>query len=250
MRTRSFVTLLCSSAVFLGLAGVSIAAETGPEKGPSVAGSPSGTGSAAPAAPGSLSAEKAKEVLDKVQAVYEKTSSFQADFAQEFVATLHNKKTTSSGSVVFQKPGKMSFRYAQPEGNRIVSNGVRIRVYEKANNQMYEQPVDKAQYPAALSFLTGTGKLEESFTFELFSGEAMKFPGGYVLVGTPKSATPAYKKVLFYADAKTFQVRRVLILDNQGNKNRFDFNNAKVNEAVKAGEFDFEPPPGTTTIKP
>jgi outer membrane lipoprotein carrier protein len=212
-----------------------------PEKGPVAAGT---------ASPGALAPEKTKETLDKVQAVYEKTTSFQAEFAQEFVATLHNKKTTSAGQVVFQKPGKMSFRYTQPDGNRIVSNGARIRVYEKANAQMYEQPVDKAQYPAALSFLTGSGKLEETFNFELFTGESMKFPGGMVLVGTPKKESTAYKKVLFYVDAKTFQVRRVLILDNQGNKNRFDFNKARINEATKADEFDFEPPPGTTTIKP
>ena len=31
----------------------------------------------------------------------------------------------------------------------------------------------------------------------------MNFPGGYVLVGTPKTPTPAYQKVLFYVDAAT-----------------------------------------------
>jgi outer membrane lipoprotein carrier protein len=45
-------------------------------------------------------------------------------------------------------------------------------------------------------------------------------------------------------------VRRVLLLDAQGNKNRFDFKTPEVNKKAPAGEFDFKPPPGTQVIKP
>ena len=195
-------------------------------------------------------AAKTAEVVQKVQNFYDKTTSFKSPFVQEFTATLHNKKTSSKGTVTFSKPGKMSWEYSEPNGNRVVSDGSKLRVYEAANKQMYEQVVDKSQYPAALSFLTGQGKLTDSFNFELFAGEKMQFPGGHVLVGTPKQPTPAYKKVLFYVDKATSQVRRVLILDGQGNKNKFDFLSPKVNEAVPATQFQFTPPAGTNVIKP
>lgn len=195
-------------------------------------------------------AAKTAAVVQKVQSFYEKTSSFKSPFVQEFTATLHNKKTSSKGTVTFAKPGKMSWEYSEPNGNRVVSDGIKLRVYEAANKQMYEQVVDKSQYPAALSFLTGQGKLTDSFNFELFAGEKMQFPGGLVLVGSPKQPTPAYKKVLFYVDKATSQVRRVLILDGQGNKNKFDFLSPKVNEAVAAAQFQFTPPAGTNIIKP
>lgn len=195
-------------------------------------------------------AAKVNEAVNKVQAFYEKTRSFKSPFTQEFTATLHNKKTSSKGVVTFAKPGKMAWEYSEPNGNRVVSDGQKLRVYEAANKQMYEQVVDKSQYPAALSFLTGEGKLTDSFTFELYDGEKMSFPGGNVLVGTPKQATPAYKKVLFYVDKATSQVRRVMILDGQGNRNRFDFLSPKVNEAVPATQFQFTPPAGTNIIKP
>ena len=71
-----------------------------------------------------------------------------------------------------------------------------------------------------------------------------------MLVGTPKTPTPAYTKVLFYVDAQTSQVLRVLILDGQQNRNRFDFANAQVNTAIDASKFTFSPPAGTTIIKP
>ena len=101
----------------------------------------------------------------------------------------------------------MDWVYDDPHDNRVVSDGNVIKVFDAANKQMWEQPIDKSQYPAALSFLTGTGQLAQSFDFELMCGDQMKFPGGYVLlVGTPKQATPAYSKVLFYVDAATCQV--------------------------------------------
>ncbi len=56
--------------------------------------------------------------------------------------------------------------------------------------------------------------------------------------------------MLLYVDAQTYQVRRALILDAQGNRNRFDFDTPVVNEPVAKGEFDFIPPPGTKVIKP
>ena len=146
---------------------------------------------AAAAAPAPQPQAKVDDTVKKVQAFYDRTTSFKSDFVQEFWVKAYNEKKSSSGSVVFSKPGKMSWTYKEPLGNRVVSNGAQLKVYEAANKQMYEQTVDKSQYPAALSFLTGTGKLSETFNFELFPGEKMAFPGGEVLVGTPKVATPA-----------------------------------------------------------
>jgi outer membrane lipoprotein-sorting protein len=60
----------------------------------------------------------------------------------------------------------------------------------------------------------------------------------------------AYSKVYFYVDATTFQVRRVLIEDVQGNRNRLDFDNPQVNTTAPPDAFIFTPPPGTQVIQP
>ncbi len=198
-----------------------------------------------------MPAAKAQEVAAKVQAFYDRTTNFSANFEQEFFVKAHNVKKQSKGRVTFMKPGKMYWEYADPQGNRVVSDGTVLKVYEAANKQMYEQNVDKSQYPAALAFLTGNGKLTDAFTFDLYDGSQMNFPGGMVLVGTPKQATPAYTKVLFYVDAQTNQCVRVLIVDGQGNRNRFDFASPKVNDPnLKDDNFKFTPPPGTAVIRP
>lgn len=197
-----------------------------------------------------LAADKTTETVGKVQSFYDKAQTFSSDFVQEYTIKAYNQKKSSKGHLVFSKPGKMDFTYTEPKDNRVVSDGTKLKAYEASNKQMYETPVDKSQHPAALSFLTGSGKLDASFNFQAFDGTAMAYPGGVVLVGTPKSPNPAYDKVLFYVDGPTSQVRRVLIIDGQGNRNRFDFVNPQVNLPVTPDQFNFTPPPGTTVVKP
>lgn len=204
---------------------------------------------AAPAAT-AAGAPNAEQAVQSVQAFYDKSTTFKSDFQQKFWVKAYNQTKTSNGHVTFAKPGKMEWVYLDPKDNRVVSDGKVIRVYEASNKQMFEQPVDTTQYPAALSFLTGTGSLAATFDFQLISGADMQFPGGYVLVGTPKQPTAAYSKVLFYVDAATSQVRRVMVIDGQGNRNRFDFVSPRVNEPVAATQFTFTPPPGTSIVRP
>ena len=144
----------------------------------------------------------------------------------------------------------MDWSYDNPPGNRVVSDGVTLWVYDAANKQVYQAAMNSSPYPAALSFLTGTGRLDDAFTFEVKTGEEMKFPGGIVLIGTPKQPTPAYSKVLFYVDQGTSQVRRVMIIDGQGNRNRFDFDQPRVNVPAPPDLFKYTPPPGTSIIHP
>jgi outer membrane lipoprotein carrier protein len=209
---------------------------------------------AAAAEPTPLAANVTTDLAARVQAFYDKSQTFTAHFDQEFTVKAYNTKRSSAGTVYFQKPGKMAWVYSTPEGNRVVSNGTTVRVYEAANKQMFEQQVSGgqsgAQYPAALSFLLGRGKLSDAFNFEGFEGSQMKFEGGTVLVGTPKTPTPAYTKVLFYVDTQSAQIRRVLILDAQGNRNSFVFSQVQVNTAVPGTTFVFEPPAGTTVVRP
>ena len=192
----------------------------------------------------------AEQIGARVQAFYDATRTFKANFTQTYTIKVQDVRKVSTGKVTFEKPGKMSWTYDAPNGNRVVSDGLTIKVYEKENEQMFETPVKNSQYPAALAFLMGTGNLTKDFSFRTLDATQMKFEGGWVLEGTPKEATPAYQKIILYVDQATNQVRRVLILDAQGNKNRFEFNSAVANQAAEKKEFEFTPPAGTKTVKP
>jgi outer membrane lipoprotein carrier protein len=239
MNRRTFAALTALSLALPLVAGSSQAQEAAKKAPPAKPATP-----AAPQA--GLSAD---EIIDRVQAFYDKTTTFKAGFKQRYHVPSYDKTKDSAGSVIFEKPGKMSWRYTN-NGNRVVSDGKLIKIYEKENKQMYEQPLDKTQYPAALSFLTGQGRLKQNFKFTRQDSKQMKFESGYVLSGQPLQPTPAYERVIFFVDAQTYQVRRVLIMDAQGNRNRFDFVTAEVNRKAPPGEFAFTPPPGTQVIRP
>jgi len=188
-------------------------------------------------------------IAERVQSFYDGAKTFQAQFSQRYTIFAYNKKKESQGHVAFVKPGKMSWRYTS-NGNRVVSDGKVLKVYEAENKQLYEQDMGKSAYPAALSFLLGEGKLSASFTLKKLSAQTAEFKGGYVLLAIPRDPTPAYQKMLLYVDGKTFQVRRVLMIDAQKNKNLFDFSEPRVNEKVPASEFTFSAPAGTQVVKP
>jgi outer membrane lipoprotein carrier protein len=42
----------------------------------------------------------------------------------------------------------------------------------------------------------------------------------------------------------------VLIVDAQGNLNKFTFETPRVNDPIDASEFTFTPPPGTNIVHP
>ncbi|HYQ01378.1 MAG TPA: outer membrane lipoprotein carrier protein LolA [Polyangiaceae bacterium] len=191
----------------------------------------------------------ADQIAERVQGFYDRSHTFRAGFKQRYWVRMYDKTINSQGAVVFEKPGKMSWRYTN-NGNRVVSDGKLVKVYEKENKQMYEQPLDKSQYPAALSFLVGGGNLKTAFKFTKRDAKQMGFEGGYVISGDPLEASPSYQSIVLYVDANTYQVRRVLLLDAQGNRNRFDFLNPEINTKSPPAEFTFTPPPGTQVIRP
>jgi outer membrane lipoprotein carrier protein len=205
-------------------------------------------GSFALPGPARAAGPTAAQIAERVQMLYDSSKRYQARFEQTYTIKVQNVKKVSTGTVAFEKPGKMSFRYDKPVGNRAVSDAKTIKVYESDNQQMFVTKVKMSQYPAALAFLMGKGRLEHDFNLKLLDPARMKMEGGYVLECVPKEATPAYQKVLLYVDGQTNQVRRVLILDAQGNKNRFDFTSPVVNKELPKDEFEFTPPEGTTIV--
>jgi outer membrane lipoprotein carrier protein len=201
----------------------------------------------------------AKAVAAHVQSFYERTRTVQADFHQTYYHKLYDRYERSQGRVAFKKPGKMRWDYARPNGKVIVSDGRRVQVFDPGDEgetpQVIEQKISQHQLPQAFSFLTGTGKLDEEFRFRLLDPERQGFRGGYVLELRPKSPSPHYERILFYVvmvgegSARAGVVRRVLIIDAAGNRNRFDFKGLQFDRAVPEAHFNFKPPRGTRVVR-
>lgn len=214
------------------------------------------TSAPAPAPASAEPADAAREVARAVQAFYDQTRDVSASFHQTYVSKLYKRTDRSSGRVVFKKPGMMRWDYAQPNGKVMASTGKTLTVYEPGEDgepgQVIEQTISQAQLPQALAFLMGTGKLEDDFTFRLLDATAEGFTTGDVLELRPKTPTPHFDRLLFYVEraaAVRGLVRRMLIIDSSGNRNRFDFSKLKFNSDVDAATFKYAPPPGTRKVQ-
>jgi outer membrane lipoprotein carrier protein len=200
-------------------------------------------------------ASDARTVAARVQSFYDQTRDVSADFYQTYVNQLYKRTDRSQGKVMFRKPGMMRWDYAQPNGKVIASDGKRLVMYEPGEDgdkgQYAEQQVSEAQLPQAMSFLMGAGRLEESFTFRLLDAAKEGYPGGDVLELQPKQPTPHYVRILFYVERDPRLrglVRRLLIIDESGNRNRFDFTALKFNAGVGEEPFRWSPPAGSRKL--
>ncbi len=199
----------------------------------------------------------APRVAAAVQAFYNQSKGVKASFYQTYVHKLYQKTDRSKGSVTFVKPGKMRWDYAKPNGKVIVSDAESLRVFEPGDDgdepQLFESNISEESLPAAFSFLTGAGKLENDFTFRLVSSKKAGFKQGIVLEMRPRKPSPQYERVLLYVLAKdgkpTGIVQRVLIVDNQGNRNRFDFSKFEWNPKTDKDTFKLKVPAGTRRIR-
>jgi outer membrane lipoprotein carrier protein len=186
----------------------------------------------------------ATDLAAAIQKAYASISAYEADFTQEYNMKAFGQKKTSKGHVLFVKPGKMRWDYAEPKDNVVVSDNETLWSYVAADKQARKMKVKDSQMPTALAFLTGKGDLGKEFNLELMDTKQMKFEGGYVLKATPKVATNLYNFVMFYVDGSTYHVRRVMIVDAQDNRNRFDFEKPVVNGKWEESRFKWSPPAG------
>jgi len=200
-----------------------------------------------PAAPGSADA-----IAEQVDRIYRPIRLFKARFKQKYSAKVAGKTKRSSGIVYVKRPGKISFLYDAPNKNRVVSDGVTIKIFEHDNQQMFVRPVAGTEYPGALAFIMGQG-LRHNFVFSFH--KTAKWEGGPVLVGKPRVANPGYQSALFYIDEALLEkgdpacVRRVLVLDAQRNRNRFDFIDIVQPASLADSLFVFKAPKGTQILK-
>ena len=227
------------------LSGLTFAQAPKPSASASVAPTPAPSTSASVAPTGGTSTS-AVDVSAKIQKVYDGITNYEADFSQQYSMKAFGQKKDSKGHVTFVKPGKMRWDYTEPKDNVVVSDNVTLWSYVASDKQARKMLVKDSQMPTALAFLTGKGELAKDFDLKLLDAAKYKFEKGYVLEARPKAATNLYSFVLFYVDGATYQVRRVLIVDAQNNRNRFDFDKPKVNEKVDDARFKWAPPAGVT----
>jgi outer membrane lipoprotein carrier protein len=193
----------------------------------------------------------ADAIAQKVDVIFSPKKNYFAKFKQKLEQKVTGQKKESTGALNVERPNKVSFRYDPPNKNRVVADGTTLKAYVAEDNQMFESKVSSSAYAGGLAFFMGGLLKTMSFTFN----EKADYKDGYVLIGKPRSPSPSYEFVIFYVNKALLEkgdpgcLERIVIVDAQGNKNRFDFTEASFPASVPATEWEFTAPPGTNITK-
>ena len=115
-----------------------------------------------------LAGESVKEIVEKLQARYDSTSGFLADFAQEIESATLGEKVTSQGKVYFKKPGRMRWEFTSPDPQTVISDGHFLWFYQPQQKQVLKTPLEQAfRSHTPISFLKGVGRIDQDFIVSL-----------------------------------------------------------------------------------
>ncbi len=189
-----------------------------------------------------MSAE-VKALVDRVQAFYEKTNNFTADFKQEYTYKQLKRTQVSTGQVLFLKPALMRWEYETPGKKTFVLAKDRVLMHDPEAKLVTRSSLDTNQLSASVTFLFGTGKLEREFSIQKKACSRCK---GTQLELTPLVPDARFKRIYLEVDEATAMVLKSTVIDPDGSENAITFSTMRTNvEGVTEERFHLSPPPGT-----
>lgn len=232
LRRRPLATAL---ALAFGLAA---APAPGAEEAPSASGRSGGE-----EASGSAEEGCAHALARRVQSRYESVRDLSARFAQTTQSVAlgegSGSESRSTGEVVFAKPGKMRWRYGEPDPSVVVSDGETLWIYDPELQEVQRHPVEEGFLSgAAVQFLLGQGNLLE--TFEVSAGSPCD--GETVTLELLPREDASYERLQLRVERESGAIRGTTVVDLFGNRTEVTFEDVRTNTDPADSLFEFEPP--------
>jgi len=185
------------------------------------------------------------KTLDAVQKRYDAVKDMRAAFTQTSFAAALGKESEARGTVAVERPGKMRWEYAPPDGRVIVLDEQAIRIWNPEEKQLQIAKLSGSNVsPTALGFLMGKGSLRDTFTAEAIAAPDRADKGVRL---RPKSDA-SFESLELWVDPKTNQLRESVVLDLFGNRTRVRFDEIVENKGVPASAFTLEAPAGAEVL--
>lgn len=185
-------------------------------------------------------------VVDKLQARYDTTKAFRADFRQRTMVAAVGEGEDARGTVAFKKPGKMRWDYTAPEAQLIVSDGATLWIYQPAERQVVKAPFKAAFVSSTpVSFLAGVGRISDDFRAER---DPRDCSAGRIHVRLVPKNSQDLGSLAFAVDAATFDIVEAAVTDPIGNVTTLGFANLQRNVDIPDAEFRFTVPAGVDVI--
>lgn len=169
-------------------------------------------------------------------------TSYQANFTQLQTDERGMKIQSSAGTMALSRPGKFRWQYAAPAEQLIVTDGVKLWLYDQDLKQVTIRPAEEALQGTPAALLSQKKTLTETFTVS-DEGDA---DGVKNLKLVPKSKESDFQDVSLWL--KGGAPVRMVFRDTLGGATDITFTQGKTNTRLDAGLFKFTPPKGVEVI--
>jgi chaperone LolA len=181
--------------------------------------------------------------IEKLKAFAQATQSARAGFTQ--VVRDKNGATvqSTSGKLVFSRPGKFRWEYEKPYQQTIVGDGEKLWVYDKDLNQVTVKKLSGALGSSPAALLAGSNDIEQYYNLD---AKGLK-NGLEWLEAYPRDQDSMFAKVRM--GFKGNMLDTMELYDHLGQTTVIHFTGLERNPKVAADTFTFSPPKGADVIE-
>jgi outer membrane lipoprotein carrier protein len=186
--------------------------------------------------------------LSGMERRYEKADTVAGSFKQIYRAPGMTQEKT--GVFQLKRPGLMRWEYMTPEKELFVADGKECFFYVPLDRQVTIHPLtpaDLARTPFV--FLLGGGNIRRDYSAAAETEFKPAFPDTALLRLTPVENNEEYLFVTLELDARTFDIRRVLIRERIGNTSEFLLSDIVLNRKMNDRDFQFRTPRGVEVLR-
>ena len=190
------------------------------------------------------------EVIQKIQAAYENTTDWKAEFEQVTRIEGFDSPITSRGMVYIKKPGKLRWDYLEPNQHQVLVNEQKLWIYTPEQKQVIVSPfaeISDSQLP--LHLLSGVGLLDRDFTVQWTDPTRPRPQNPPALTLIPKDPNTGLTKLLMEVDPATYFITRLTLFEANGNQSRFQFVRIQNDTGLKDRLFIFTPPKDVVVVE-
>jgi outer membrane lipoprotein carrier protein len=182
------------------------------------------------------------DAVDTLREFVRDVKSGRAAFVQTASSADGARKKTSSGQFEFARPNRFRFDYTKPFEQRIVSDGVKVWIFDNDLNQASSRRVAQALGATPAALLAG-GSLDAEFTLSTQPSQA----GLDWALAVPKAKDGAFQSMRVGFRGKTLDT--VEVTDTFGQRSVLQFTRFEDNVGIDGERFRFTPPPGADVIE-
>ena len=190
------------------------------------------------------------DIVDKVQAQYDRINDFSAEFEQYSRLSALGRTKVSRGKAFFKKPGMMRWDYEGKDGQKIISDGYTLWLYFPEDNQVQLGQFSRVwagRTPTA--FLAGVGNLRQDFEVSFTAEKKTDAQGNYLLLLKSKEALAQLNQLVVAVDKQSYLLVGTSFTDRLGNLTQIKFKNIRINQGPKNSLFSFTIPPDVDVLK-